>query len=214
MFRSIVASLIALVLLAGCSTLQHGAIDAMKLAVDGKQDIALTPERVAVIPYAQLHAETADGDAVLILGNVDDDRQAWYSATGEIVFLRDGVVTKTVGLSGNIVATRFPAGDPFAAGLQHLHAPVTTAREFDLDGYRYGVAAQAELVPGVIETVDILGAGHQLRRVDEHLSAPGIGFAADNVYWVDPVTGVVWKSRQAIPGGPVLTLTLLRPYLP
>lgn len=214
MFRSILASLIALALLAGCSTLQSTAVDTLKLAWAGKPDIELTPAQVAANPYAQLRVDSPDGDAVLVLGNIDDGRQAWYSAGHEIAFLRDGVLVKTAGLKWNIEGTRLPANSPFRTGLQHVRMPVASTRVLDLPGYRYGVVASSKLVPAGMEAVTILDTTHQLRRIDEHLEAPGLGFVADNVYWIDPSDGFVWKSRQAIPGGPVLTLTVLRPYRP
>jgi hypothetical protein len=214
MVRSIIASLIALALLAGCSTLQGTALQAVKLAWKGKPAVELTPAQVAANPYAQLRVDSPDGDAVLVLGNVDGGRQAWYSAGHEIVFLRDGVLVKTSGLQWNIEHTRLPADSPFRTGLQHVQAPVASTRMLDLPDYRYGVVASSQLVPGGMEAVTILDTTRQLRRIDEHLEAPGLDFAADNVYWIDPADGFIWKSRQAIPGGPTLTLTVLRPYRP
>lgn len=97
--------------------------------------------------------------------------------------------------------------------MQQLSAPVSTTRRVDLSpGYRYGVRLHSRLSPGPLETVQILGEPHRLRRIDEHVDAPGMGWQADNRYWVDPADGRVRKTRQTLPGGATLTLTMLRPY--
>lgn len=185
----------------------------MESALHGPpQAAAPTAAKVAALPYAQLGVTSKAGSAVLVLGYVDHDRLAWYSSNQEIVFTRHGVVVKTWNLHSDILATRLPADSPFVTGLERLTAPVTTTRTLDLSDYRYGVAATSELVPAGAQDVSILGKVHHLLRVDEHIRASSIGFAADNCYWVDPDSGFVWKSRQTLPGGQTLTLTVLKPY--
>lgn len=197
----------------GCTSLSGATADSVKFLVHGhKSHVSPTAESVAAKPYYQLKVSSKAGSALLILGNIDHGREAWYSATGEILFLKHGVLMKTWAMEPDIVATRLPADSPFRTGLQHLTAPVQSTRSLDLPGYRYGVRVTATLTPVGTETVDILGTPHELLRVDEHLDAAGMDFRADNQYWVDPRDGFVWKSRQSIPGGLTLTLTELKPY--
>lgn len=204
--------LLALVLCA-CSTLSGTAVDAVRAAVAGQPQVQPTAASVAARPYSQLQVESSKTSALLILGNVDAGREAWYSAAHEIVFLRHGLMVKTSGLAQDIDATRLPADSPFRTGLQRLRAPVETTRSLDLSpGYRYGVTAASTLTPIGPEAVDILGTTHRLLRIDEQVRIPALDFQATNRYWVDPEDGFVWKSRQTIPGGPTLTLTVLRPY--
>lgn len=184
-----------------------------ELAVRGQpQTAAPTPAKVAALPYAQLGVTSKAVSAVLVLGYVDHGRLAWYSSNQEILFTRHGVVVKTWSLQPDILATHLPADSPFVTGLERLTGPVTTTRTLDLPDYRYGVVATSELAPAGARDVTILGKVHRLLRVDEHIRAPSIGFAADNRYWVDPANGFVWKSRQTLPGGQTLTLTVLKPY--
>lgn len=205
--------LAGLVLAGGCSTLSRTTLHMAALAVHGPpQAAAPTPAKVAALPYAQLGITSKAGSAVLVLGYVDHGRMAWYSASREIVFTRHGVVVKTWNLHPDVLATHLPADSPFATGLERLTAPVTTTRTLDLPDYRYGVLATSELAPAGAQDVVILGKVHHLLRIDERLRAPSIGFAADNRYWVDPASGFVWKSRQTLPGGQTLTLTVLKPY--
>lgn len=197
----------------GCTSLSGAAADSVKLLVHGhKSHVSPTAQSVAAKPYYQLKVSSKAGSALLVLGNIDHGREAWYSATGEILFLRHGVLVKTWAMQPDILATQLPADSPFRTGLQHLTGVTHTTRSLDLPGYRYGVPVDATLTPVGTETVDILGTPHQLLRVDEHLDAGEAGFRADNRYWVDPRDGFVWKSRQSIPGGLTLTLTELKPY--
>ena len=153
------------------------------------------------------------GEAILILGSVEGDLEGWYGRQGTAVFLRDGVVVRTVGLPQNLDATRWPASDPFAAGLQTLHAPMEDSRVLDWSpGYRYGVGVRGQLIPAGTERVDILGTVHALRRVDERVDDRAAGFKGTNHYWVDPADGFIWKSHQLIAPGLALDLTVLRRY--
>jgi hypothetical protein len=71
---------------------------------------------------------------------------------------------------------------------------------------------QARLEPKALEDVEILGTVHRLRRIDERLSAPGLGIHMTNRYWVDPADGFIWKSRQYVTPDFPLELIQLRPY--
>lgn len=199
--------------LAACAVLPQTTADTVRLVLSGKPTLDLGAAEVAARPYYQLQVDSKHGEALLVLGNVDDGREAWYSARDEIVFLQHGLLVKSWHLGADIDATRLPADSPFRTGLQHLRAPVESHRTVDLSpGYRYGVTLDSLLAPAGMETVDILGTPRTLLRIDEHVRSAASGFEADNRYWVDPADGFVWKSRQTIPGGLTLTLTELRAY--
>lgn len=197
-------------MLAGCSPVSRGSLQSIRLAVHGER-VDPTPESVASSPYYQLQVNTPGGEAILVLAKTEQGRLGWYGKAGDIVFTRDGLVVKTVGLPQDLDGSTFPGRDPFHEGLQHLTAPVDYVRRMDWSpGYRYGNVLRGHLVPGATEDVDILGTVHRLRRIDEQLSASGIDMT--NRYWVDPADGFVWKSRQHVaPGYPVETIQL-RPY--
>jgi hypothetical protein len=202
---------LALTALAACSPVSSGSMQAVRLAIHG-ETVHPTAESVAASPYYQLQANGPDGEAILVLGKVEDGRLGWYGQGDDIVFTRNGLLIKTVGFPENLQATLFSGADPFEQGLQRLTTPATYTRTMDFaPGYRGGVAMQATLTPGEMDDVDILGTIHHLRRYDEHLTGPAGNFT--NRYWVDPADGFIWKSRQyAAPGFP-LELIQLRPYM-
>lgn len=200
-------------LLSACTTLSLSTADALRLGSFGSSDDEPTPEAVAASPYYQAMATTSAGSAVLILGNLDGAREAWYSASQEAVFIEHGRVVKTAGLPQNLDALRVGGQDPFVAGLHRLSGPVEYRRQEDWSpNYRYGVEVTARLVPAGEETVRILGTAHRLLRVDERISAPAARYEAQNRYWVDPSDGFVWKSRQSILAGTTIELVQLKPY--
>ena len=215
MLRSAAACLMLgfMLMASGCSSLDSASLASVRhLIHPPRPTVSPTAASVAAKPYYQLEVSSRAGSAILILGNIDQGREAWYDAGGEILFLQHGVLTKTWNMSPDIIATRLPADSPFRSGLQHLTAPVQSTRSLDLPDYRYGVTATSTLTPAGMHDVTILGTTHHLLRVDEHIQAAVVGFDADNRYWVDPSDGFVWKSRQTIPGGLTLTMVELRPY--
>lgn len=203
--------LVATCAMTGCSTLSTATVDTFDLLL-GDKTITPTAAKVAARPYYQLKFDADPRSALLILGNIDHGRQAWYGSKGLIVFLRHGVLVKTRGMQPDIIATRLPTNSPFVSGLEKLDGPTTATRHLDLPDYRYGVTATSTLTPDGLREVTILGQAHRVLLVEEHIQAPAIAFAATNRYWVDPADGFVWKSRQTIPGGETVTLTQLRPY--
>lgn len=170
-----------------------------------------TAASVAATPYFQLQVNAPVGEAILILASVKQGQLGWYGGGHDIVFTRDGLVVKTVGLAQNLDDSAFPSGNPFQAGLQRLNGPVDYTRRMDFSpGYRYGVVMHAHLQPGALEDVEILGTVRRLRRVDEELAAPGMHMT--NRYWVDPADGFIWKSKQYVAPGFPLELIQLQPY--
>jgi hypothetical protein len=200
-------------LLAGCSQAYRQGIDSIRTVLHNSKQVDPTPASVAAKPYFQLQATSPDGQAVLILGSVEGDLQGWYGRGGEALFLRGGVVVRTLGLRQNLDNASWPSGNPFSAGLLALDSPFEGVRLVDWSpGYRYGVAVQDRLAPAGMEDVTILGTVHHLRRYDEQLSAPAADFAGVNHYWVDPSDGFIWKSHQVVAPGLPLDLIQLRPY--
>jgi hypothetical protein len=199
-----------MLLLAGCSSVSRGSVESVRLAFRGEK-VDPTPASVAASPYFQLQANSPAGEAILILAKTDRDTLGWYGNGHDIVFTRDGVVERTVGLPQNLDASSFPGENPFRTGLHHLDGPVSYTRRVDWSpGYRYGVVLDARLVPGGLEDVEILGTVRRLRRIDESLSGQGVHF--NNRYWVDPDDGFIWKSRQYVAPDYPLELIQLRPY--
>ncbi|NID14567.1 YjbF family lipoprotein [Luteibacter yeojuensis] len=203
---------LVLVALTACSSVSRGSLESIRLAMR-RPSVHPTAESVAATPYFQMQANGPDGEAILILARVANGELGWYGSGHDVLFTRDGLVVKTIGLPQNLDDSAIPGANPFHDGLQHLVAPVDYTRRLDWSpDYRYGVLAQARLEPKALEDVDILGTVHRLRRIDEHVSVPSAGVSMTNRYWVDPADGFIWKSRQYVAPGLPLELIQLQPY--
>lgn len=200
-------------MLTACSAARREQLHALTGALRGQPKLAPTAAEVAAKPYFQMQVDAGSGQAVMVLGSVEDGRLGWYDSAGGAVFTQNGQIVRTLGLPANLDDGRWLGTNPFAAGLQHLQVPVTGVRVVDWSpGYRYGVRQDVRLAPAGNEDLTILGAVHHLKRIDEHVSAPAAGFSAVNHYWVDSVDGLVWKSHQIVAPGVALDTLLLRPY--
>lgn len=198
---------------AACTDVSFGSADTIRQAIGGGTDVHPTAASVAAEPYYQLQVNAPGGQAVLLLASVQGDLESWYGPDGQAVFLRHGVLVRTVGLDANLDHATLEAGDPFLVGLQNVRAPVEYRRVLDWSpGYRYGVPAKARLEPKGTENVEILGQAHRLLRYDERMRANDADFDVVNRYWVDPADGFIWKSRQYAAPGQALELIQLRPY--
>lgn len=197
----------------GCSPVARGSADGLRHALLGPARPAIDADALRRSPYDQLLASTGQGEAVLVLGKVDDRGQHWYSANQEMLLLKDGLLVGSVGLKQDLRGLRFTTANPFATGLQHVQAPTAADRIIDLwPAYRYGVPVHAVLTPGPLESVRILDEPRTLRRIDERIEAPALGWHATNHYWLDPRDGRVWKSRQAIAPGLSIDTVMLQPH--
>lgn len=199
--------------LQGCTDLSQASVQAIRETVRRHPRIEPTAAEVAAKPYYQLQATSPDGSAVLILGNVDGLREAWYGTQHVVIFISQGRIVQTAGLSQNMQGLQLSAEAPFARGLQTVSAPIDYDMRMDwAPGYRYGVKVHAHLTPAGSEDLNILGTPHHVIRLDEYLSAPAAAYKAVNHYWVDPRDGFVWKSEQSIAPGLALSLVQLKPY--
>jgi hypothetical protein len=210
------SGLAALVLLglvlSGCGVVGRTSVKTLQLAMQGKPDVQPKPDDVAANRYPQIKVTGPRGGAVLVLGNLDGDRQAWYSNDRSIVFLEDGVLVGTHGGTPELQDMRIEGENPFH-GLHQIQGPVTIQRQYDvMPGYRFGMTVRGTLERLGTENIEILGSTRPLLHVRERLK--GQGWKRDNHYWVDPANGFIWKSVQAIGPDASLEIIQLKPYSP
>jgi hypothetical protein len=65
-----------------------------------------------------------------------------------------------------------------------------------------------------LETVHILDRDVELLRVDEEIEMDGLGFTAQNRYWVDPADGFIMASEQHLTPELPLRIVQVRPNKP
>lgn len=198
-----------LALLAGCTTASRATSDSFRLLL--KRQVTATPEQVAANRFPQAQLKAPDLSAVMVLGYVDEGLQSWYAGSNAVFQLNDTGLVTGVSSPARQIQARIVGASPFAR-LQTLGTTATVQREYDwIPGYRMGVRATGTLTRGEIESISILGKERQLVRFDEHIEG---SFRAHNIYWADPSTGFIWKSRQQLSPSYTVELVQLKPYRP
>ncbi|WP_457894812.1 YjbF family lipoprotein [Stenotrophomonas hibiscicola] len=196
-----------LALLAGCTTASRATRDSFRLLL--KRQVTATPEQVAANRFPQAQLKAPDLSAVMVLGYVDGGRQSWYAGSNAVFQLDDTGLVTGVSSSDRQIQARIAGASPFTR-LHALNSTTTVQREYDwIPGYRMGVRATGTLTRGGIESVSILGKERSLIRFDERIEG---GFHAHNIYWADPSTGFIWKSRQQLGPSYTVELVQLKPY--
>lgn len=207
-----VAALASLWALSGCSS--DGQNDWSALWVAGKQSFSgvsslVSLQQAAAIPYATLGVRIGGGPQQLLILAADNGRdRLWTSAAHVAIATHDGRITRTSGLPPDL-------SGHVSVGSQVESWTVPHAYRWNADFEdlnRYSVTVTCRVVPIANEDIEILGQKLAVLRVNEDCRAEQIGWTFQNVYWVDPVTGRVWRSKQTVhPDGDSLEIELLRP---
>lgn len=201
---------LTVLMMAGCGVVGRTSIKTVQLAIQGKPDVEPTAAEVAATRYPQIKVTGPTGGAVLVLGNVDGERRAWYSADRSIVYLTDGLVVGTYSGLPELQGMNIEGASPFRA-LHQVPNGTTVQRRYDvMPGYRFGMEVTGTLNTLGRENVEILGKSRELLHVREQLR--GSGWSRNNDYWVDPTNGFIWKSVQAIAPDTSLEIIQLKPY--
>jgi hypothetical protein len=199
-------SLLPSLLLAGCITspIIGNAFDVAKAQVFGHPDLPLRRATIARLPYASMTARIGDGpQALLLLARSQGDEQHWISGLDRSVLaLRGGRVVKTFGFPENLKDTRADSIDPVDRLLHRLTQPLHHTRYLDLDvGPHYGLVIDSVFESLGPRKVRIVELDFDTILVREQNIARTLNWRFENLYWVDPADGFVWKSRQVIARG-------------
>lgn len=198
--------------LSGCGVVGRTSVKTMQMAIQGKPDVQPTAADIAASRFPQIKVTGPNGGALLVLGNIDAGRQAWYSSERSIVFLRDGLVVGTHGGTPELRRASIDGGNPFH-DLRDVRDGTTVIRSYDvMPGYRFGMTVTGTIKRAGTEQVEILGKLFTLQHYTEELR--GHGWKRSNEYWVDADTGFIRKSRQAIGPDTSLEIVQLKPYAP
>ncbi len=168
---------------------------------------------VEQLPYASIVVNVGRSQSLLVLIR-DDGALHWATSEGQILTTVNSRLVKTAGLSDNIVGISAANRDPVYADLHRVPADTTYRRLIDLSpDHRFNLGAVSTFRRRGTEQVEILEKTFNLLKVEEYLRVPGLGFSATNIFWVEPDTGFVRKSRQFIgPGTPAIEIEIAKPY--
>lgn len=174
----------------------------------------VTRSQAASIPYATLGYRIEDGNQSLLVLATDTGGEQLWTASNHVVFqTRDGRITRTVGLAHNLGALTPRSGEALPSPFTALKQPFSSTRLVDLtESGVYSLALTCRSMPSGPQSITILGQAIATQRVDETCENRAMGWRFTDTYWLDPATGMAWRSIQHVaPKGGKIQTEILRP---
>ena len=217
--RRLLGACACILSLAGCSSSGDSGYSeywtAVKQGVRGTFGTApaVTRAQAAAVPYASMGYRVDDGgERLIVLATDNGGEQLWTSADHIVLLTRGGRIVRTVGLPHDLAATSAGRnGDPSPA--QALRAPFASERLEDFpDLNLYSLPINCHAAMQGREAITILDNRLDTIRVDESCVSEKLNWSFTDSFWIDPDSGLVWRSRQHIhPKGETLDTEILRP---
>lgn len=188
--------------------------DNLRLAVTGQISPIIPRARIDAIPYASMAAKIGRGPrGLMILGRVEGQELHWISADRVVFVTRHGRLVRTAGLPANLKGTRLVDLDPLEALDNGQRSAGPFRRLVDLaPPDNYGIMITSSFESLGQESVVIAELLFDTEVFRERCTARDFDWTFENRYWVDPDSGLIWKSIQHIhPDIPRVELELLKP---
>ena len=209
----------ALLAVAGCSS--SGQSDysqywqMMRQSVSGTfGKSSITLQQAASIPYASMGWRLNGGTQnIIVLANDNGGEQMWTSASRIVLVTKNGRIKRTVGLPHDIAALvpRINENLTSPAAAAKSTTPQQYSADFPSAGF-YGAQIVCRAASKGARAITILEQRIATVRIEEKCNSPSLRWSFTNVYWTDPQTGFVWRSRQTIhPAGSTLETEIFRP---
>jgi hypothetical protein len=217
--RRLSALAVVLPMLAGCSSSGTSSYGEYYQVL--RQSVAaslgngrITKDQAAAIPYASMgYRVNGASEQLVVLATDANGEQLWTSSAHIVITTRGGRITRTVGLERDIAGLSPKTGAQLPEIAAALKGDLTYARVQDFPSLpAYAVTANCTLSHKGAQTIVILGRGIATARIDETCQSANPRWSFTNSYWIDPQTGLCWRSRQHVgPQGDVIEMEMLRP---
>ena len=210
---------LASVLLSSCgeNRISRTIIDAYKLTFQDRPSPQFTREYITKLPYASISAKIGKGPkSLLVLWRVENNEQFWLAADGVVLGMKKGRILKTAGLPETIIDTIPINNDPIYLGLHKKENHLVFERNIDFKGknsmYPKTIKILSNFSYEGSQIVKIYDIDFETILVRESCTAKKLNWKFENLFWVDPNTGMVWKSIQHVARGfaPVI-IEVLKP---
>ncbi|MCO4322409.1 YjbF family lipoprotein [Aliidiomarina quisquiliarum] len=214
-------ALFASLLLSGCSALTADIKKIWDVSRQKPQDVVLTAEQIAELPYTAIYARVDGGTQVLIvLGFVNQtsavERLTWVTGGRETLVTEHNRIISTAGLAVDLAGVSNLTADPLRCILTTVNASATNAncptkwtRQIDIQPTyshpNYKKSSEPRSTDTVVsrftvigpETVALPSGLTQVTRVQEQGQFMFTGQAFTNEFWL-AADGHVVKSRQQL----------------
>ncbi|ORM64795.1 hypothetical protein PRCB_24695 [Pantoea rodasii] len=206
--------LLLCLLLQACTQTQKGLEQTVMLAVNGPDDVTVTDQQVADLPYASLYARINDGPRIfVVLGYDEQGQQKWITQDKAMLVMQHGRLVKTLGLVNNLDDISNLAQDPLADTL-HLQNGASWTRVVQWREKEKVRAATAlsTFQRGDDAVLSIAGERVPCRVWIETVHIDSLGAEWQNTFWIDNRDGTVLQANQMLAADAFpVNITLLKP---
>lgn len=170
------------------------AFKAIDIAIFGYPENEISTAVIRSIPYASSLVKIGKGPiGLMILSSKENDIETWVSADGVKIFIYQGRIIRTSGLTNNLVDYVLPKGanlfSPHNLKLQSYKSfekPELINLEVQIFLYKKGK-----------QMVKLHDREIELYLIEEEVINNELGWSRVNKYWLDD-QGFVWKSEQFV----------------
>jgi hypothetical protein len=212
-------ALLAMSGLAGCGSDRAAPYKEYGQAVGQAFQSLFTPSSVprsavADIPYASMGYRVNGGDeAILILATSSPEYQLWTASSHVVFQTSNGRIQRTVGLPQDLGGMAPERGNALPSPAAALAAPFSSRRLADFpQSNAYGILIACTAAARGTATISLLGQSLATQRVDESCESRSLNWRFTDTYWIDPKSGLVWRSLQHLtPQGETVETEIFRP---
>ena len=201
-------------LLQACTQTQKGLEQTVMLAVNGPDDVTVTDQQIASLPYASLYARINQGARIfVVLGYDEQGQQKWITQDKAMLVTQHGRLVKTLGLVDNLDEVSNLAQDPIANPLQlQNNASWTRVVQWREKENVRAATAISTFQRGDDTVLTIAGERVPCRVWIETVRMESLGAEWQNTFWIDNRDGAVLQADQTLAADtfPVET-TILKP---
>lgn len=206
--------LLICLLLQACTQTQKGLEQTVIMAIEGPEDVTVTPQKIDALPYASLYARINDGPRIfVVLGYNENGQQKWITRDQSMLVTAHGRLIKTLGLPDNLTSVSNLQQDPLAKGLSLTNGQRwTRIVQWTEQGKFHSATVSSTFDRGNDEVLTIAGNRLPCRVWHETLRIDSLGREWQNTFWIDNSSGQVVQSRQMLAADTFpVELTILKP---
>lgn len=203
-----------------CFSLQACSLSAQSLLYTAKAVVKTTPdtvvsdEQIRELPFASAYVRVGEGHrAFVVLAYVEAGQQKWVSKDRTMIVTQQGRLVKTLGLRDNVLRVFNADGDPLADGVRLVEgARWNHVLQWSDSDSPLSLIVESTFTRGKRVTLTVPGRKIDCQVWHEQVDARFLSVSWENTFWIDRVTGQVWKSKQKIgPYSAFVEFTLLKP---
>ncbi|TDS86231.1 group 4 capsule polysaccharide lipoprotein GfcB/YjbF [Rahnella sp. BIGb0236] len=200
-------------LLQACSPSQNSLVDTFKVAVKGPQDVVVSPQRIADIPYGSIYLTLPTSAQIFVVGYRQDGFEKWSTGDQVVFITQNGRLIRSAGYSaGDLLEVTNLQQDPLlhAASL-HEGASWTRLMRWTENKQPLSSVVESRFSRQQDETLTLAGSVVVCQVWHEDVTLQTTGDHWQNTFWVDPQSGRVVKSEQRLGADMPVSITLLKP---